>query len=138
MGDIEIPRDIRQYESKLIGPFTTRQAIFFCIAAGLTLFIYNNFKKYLDMDTLFGICFFLDGPILLFGFFNPYGMKMEKFLKTAFVSNVLAPKNRLYKSELYHKETMEPEEIQAEKERMKRYHKNRKKKMKDDELIAYR
>lgn len=137
MGDIEIPRDIRRYESKFIGPFTTRQAIFFAIAAGLVLLIFNSFKDYLNNDLLFGICFFAATPAILFGFLKPYGMTLEKFLRTAFICNILAPKNRLYRSEIMYDFKPLPEEMKEEDKRMQRYKKNKRHK-RDEELFAYK
>ena len=81
MIEIEIPQDISKYESKLIGPFTTRQTI--CVV-GLAVGCISSF-------------FAVSSPFALIGWYKPYGMHFEKFAKSVFVSLILAPAKRLYK-----------------------------------------
>lgn len=90
MLEAQIPKDIRKYETKLVGPFTTRQIIFVIIACVLAYITYI-FTKAPEGCVLVAI------PPVVFGYIKPYGMPLEKFIKTAFISNVLSPKNRLYK-----------------------------------------
>lgn len=137
MGDIEIPRDIRQYESKLIGPFTTRQTIFIVIAAGVSILLFNLLRGHASQDLLFGVCFFAASPAVLFGFYKPYGMTMERFIMTAFTSNILAPKNRLYKSENMLLISPIGEDADEKAKRMKTYKRNKHKKV-DEELRPFK
>ena len=109
MIEIEVNQDIREYKTKLIGPFTTRQVI--CLILGGTTVIgaYNLLQPYLTSDTTTFVCMILAVPfILMSGIFEPHGMKMEDFLKASFVSLVLSPTVRKYELEnSYNKQLME-------------------------------
>lgn len=98
--EIEIPKDITKYESKLIGPFTTRQTVCIVPAVALGIFAFVGLKNIIpSQDIRIGLVIISVLPFLLFGWYKPYGLPFEQFLKTAFISNVLAPKNRKYKTE---------------------------------------
>ena len=128
MIEIEVNQDIREYKTKLIGPFTTRQVI--CLILGGTTVIgaYNLLQPYLTSDTTTFVCMILAVPfILMSGIFEPHGMKMEDFLRASFVSLVLSPTVRKYELEnSYNKQLME--------ERKKK----KKKKIKKSKIKAYK
>lgn len=99
MIEIEIPKDIREYESKLIGPFTTRQLL---CGIGLVLSCYLSYKAAVSvLGDESSLKFFFPMicaiPFGLVGWVKPYGMHFEKFAKSVFVSLVLAPAKRFYK-----------------------------------------
>lgn len=98
MIEIEIPEDIRKYEAKFVGPFTLRQAV--CFAAGCVLAVptYLIISKFAPTDVAAFACIIVSAPFLVCGWVQPYGMTMEQFAKTAFVSNILAPTKRKYKT----------------------------------------
>lgn len=98
MIEIEIPKDIRKYESKFIGPFTLRQTICVGIAAACSITIYNTVGKLLIQDMRAPLCFIAAAPALLAGWYKPYGLPLEKFLKVIIVTMILAPTKRLYKT----------------------------------------
>lgn len=103
MIDIRIPKEVRQYEAKFVGPLTKRQTI--CAAIGLPICvgIYNVLKPYVSVDI---IGFFLLVPaaiILLFGWVKPYGMKFEQFFFSALRDNFIAPQKRVYVTVNQHK-----------------------------------
>lgn len=121
MIEIEVNQDIREYKTKLIGPFTTRQVI--CLILGGTTVIgaYNLLQPYLTSDTTTFVCMILAVPfILMSGIFEPHGMKMEDFLKVSFVSLVLSPTVRKYELEnSYNKQLMEERKKKKKKKRKK-------------------
>lgn len=99
MIEIEIPQDISKYESKLIGPFTTRQTI--CVAGLLV----GCISSFFAVSSVFGedsplrllVPMIIAIPFALIGWYKPYGMHFEKFVKSVFVSLILSPAKRLYK-----------------------------------------
>ena len=96
--EIQINKDIGKYEAKNVGPFTYRQALIVAAAAPVCIMIYARTSDFLPVDAA-GFLTFLPAIVAwLFGWCKPYGMPMEQFLKSAFVSNVLAPANRKYKT----------------------------------------
>ena len=121
MIEIEVNQDIREYKTKLIGPFTTRQVI--CLILGGTTVIgaYNLLQPYLTSDTTTFVCMILAVPfILMSGIFEPHGMKMEYFLLASFVSLVLSPTVRKYELEnSYNKQLMEERKKKKKKKRKK-------------------
>lgn len=121
MIEIEVNQDIREYKTKLIGPFTTRQVI--CLILGGTTVIgaYNLLQPYLTSDTTTFVCMILAVPfILMSGIFEPHGMKMEDFLKASFVSLVLSPTVRKYELEnSYNKQLMKERKKKKKKKRKK-------------------
>ena len=121
MIEIEVNQDIREYKTKLIGPFTTRQVI--CLILGGTTVIgaYNLLQPYLTSDTTTFVCMILAVPfILMSGIFEPHGMKMEDFLRASFVSLILSPTVRKYELEnSYNKQLMEERKKKKKKKRKK-------------------
>ena len=49
MLETQIPKDIRKYESKLVGPFTLRQLICFIIACLVAYIVFKITKPYLPV-----------------------------------------------------------------------------------------
>lgn len=101
MIEINIPRDIREYDSKLVGPFTTRQTVCLVvggIAAFVTYKLLGN-TAFIGSDVRLFVSGLIALPALLLGWLKPYGMKLEDFLKSVLVSNFFSPKKRLYKTE---------------------------------------
>lgn len=101
MIELEIPKDVRAYEAKLIGPFTTRQL--FC-AIGAALGFYGAYKaaeSILGEDSGLLLLFpiIVAVPFALIGWVKVYGLPFEKFAKSVFISMFLAPTKRLYKIE---------------------------------------
>ena len=101
MIELEIPKDIRAYEAKLIGPFTTRQL--FC-AIGGALGFYGSYKAAAavlgeDSSLIWLFPIIVAIPFALIGWVKLYGLTFEKFAKSVFVSMFLAPTKRLYKIE---------------------------------------
>lgn len=102
MIEIKIPKEINKYEAKFIGPFTLRQTIAVCLALPLCVIVFNVAKPYLGTDATGFLCIIPASLGYLFGWFRPYGMKFEKFLKSCFISAVLSPSKRKYKSKNYY------------------------------------
>lgn len=132
MIEIEIPKDIRQYEAKLIASFTTRQTICGSIAAIIgvgTFFLFD----FIPQDIRIFIVLVLVSPLLLCGWIKPYGMHFEKFIQSTIVTNVLAPTNRKYIT----KNMYDDIDMDAGKNKNKDKNKNKQKAPKSKEYIAY-
>ena len=120
MIEAQIPKDIRKYESKLVGPFTLRQLICFLIGCGCAFLGYKIIGPIFGSDNSVTVAFFLAIPAIAFGWVKPYGMTLEKFLQTALISNFIAPKHRKYKIKNAYKETAVKFHKQDKKEYKKR------------------
>lgn len=117
--EIKINKDVGSYTPKVIGPFTTRQAVCLLIGAPVCIAIYKYASAYLPADAVSFLLIIPAAITWLFGWVKPYGIPMEKFLKSTFVNLILAPGNRIYKTELQ-KEKLSPYSAQAELQKEKK------------------
>lgn len=92
--EIPIPKDIRDYEPKLVGPFTVRK-LGCTVIAGICSYVI-----YLFQQIILGIehpeavpCIIAAIPAASF-IFEPYGLKMENYLKAIKENGI--NKNRIY------------------------------------------
>ena len=98
MIEIRINREIGTYEPKIIGPFTLRQLICITCAAPVCLLIYNVCAPVITPDLAGFLCFIPAVIAYFFGWRKPYGMPTEKFLQSIFITTLMAPADRPYKS----------------------------------------
>ena len=98
MLEAPIPKDVRKYDAKLVGPFTTRQLICFLGGSALSYGIYKMIGHSMGSETVLMICSVFASPFIVMGWYKPYGMPFEKFFKSAFTSTILSPRNRKYKT----------------------------------------
>ena len=83
MIEVQVPKDVSGYESPLIGPLTSRQAI--CVAAAIAVeYVYytviNTLGLNLNTNTLICIGMVLAAPILYLAIGKPYGMRAETYI----------------------------------------------------------
>ena len=105
MIQIQIPKEIREYEPKFISIFTMRQAICVSLAACISVSLYVFvFSKILVSDMALFASAIPSIPLLLAGYFKMYGMPFEKFALQYVQDVMLSPKNRKYASQNFHEE----------------------------------
>ena len=98
MIEVEMTKDIRNYEPKLFGVVTVRQII--CLTIGVVLALpLIFFLPIEDITTKVMVAMIPLVPMIMFGWIKVYGMKLEKFLWQAIRSLVLTPSKRKYKTE---------------------------------------
>lgn len=138
MLEIPILKDIREYETKLVGPFTTRKLLCTIVAAGFGYASYAAQIYLIGMSKpLFPIIFTAAAIPLLFAT-KPYGLKFEVFLKTAFFCNYVCPKNRIFKTFNVYDKIIKEAEILNLKENKKKVKKKKIKNHKSKEFPAYK
>ena len=98
----KVPIEIGNYEAKVAGPLTMRQLLIFLMVSPFIFLIHTYATPIVGKNLSGYLLVFPAGIAFLFGWFKPYGMRFEKFAKTAFVSNILSPTKRLYKTENYY------------------------------------
>jgi len=114
MIEIRITNEIGSYEPKFIGPFTLRQVICLAVGAFFCYAIYIVTFPYLPFDVAGFLCCIPAAIAVLFGWVKPYGMRMEKFIKSVAVNILLAPTHRRYKTKNTHEQLLHAlEEQQA-------------------------
>ena len=97
MVEIRITRELGDFTPKFIGPFTLRQCICIFLGAIPCYLFYTQLKDYLPIDAIGFLCMIPAGIAAAFGWFKPYGMKMEIYLRSVFVTMFLAPATRRYR-----------------------------------------
>lgn len=107
MIEVKTPKNILVYKTRILGPLTVRQTICFAIVGLIDLIVYQTIVKgsQLPPEVIFYLFVFCDVPVLLFGYYEPMGMPLEKYLKFYIESSLIAPKYRkntnvIYKSEI--------------------------------------
>lgn len=97
MKVVEMNKDVRNYKDKLLGPLSTREVL--CLVCGLvTSYIVKSFffpeMSPLDekMAYLVILCML---PFGFIGWWKIYGMYIEQYLKSTFITS-LAPRKRVY------------------------------------------
>ena len=132
MIEIAITEDINKFEPTLIGPFTTRKTICGLAMAAVVYGTYMLEKAAGINDPLTRPFFIIPGLIpFLFGWWKPYGLKLEQFLGTAIRDNFIAPTKRKYVSEL----SEQAKEAKKKKEKTKKKKDNNKEKEKKEKAI---
>ena len=102
MIEMKIPKEISRYEAKAIGPFTLRQLVCLLIFVPIGGGLYYLTVPYVGTSTagFFVLPFGL--AAWAFGWYKPYGLKFEKYLKTVFINSFVAPTKRPYKTENFY------------------------------------
>lgn len=96
MIEVAVPNDICKYEAKLIGPLTTRETIALCLSGGISFGIYQLLGDAFTFETIGYIIIPLIAPILICGWYKPYGIPFEKFIWLVFRTMFLSPRIRKY------------------------------------------
>lgn len=124
MIEMEIPKDIRKYEAKLIGPLTLRQTI--CLILGCVVAIPAYFLfDFLPQDMRYIIVAVLATPFILVGWVKISGMTFELYAKQIWYSVVAAPPERKYETRNTYSDKTRKNDKLKDKERQEKY-KNRK------------
>lgn len=101
MVETNIPKDIRVYKTRVVGPLTLRQLICLCIAAALDGLLYLVFENLLHVPVRIFIflLIFMDIPVMAFSI-DVGGVPMEVYLKNTIIYTLLAPTKRKMSTEL--------------------------------------
>lgn len=107
MIEIEIPKDILRFKTKLIGPFTARQFVCVALGAAVTFPAYMILKEYFIRDVvLLGVMLIL-APFILCGFVTLYGLPFEKYAMIFIRNNFRAPTKRPYKTNNFYRDLID-------------------------------
>ena len=104
MLEIPILKEIRAYETKLVGPFSLRGLICMLVATAGAYGSYFIQTKLIGLSQPVGQLILIAAiPGVLFLVLKPYGLPLEKYLKSSFIDAFVAPKQRPYKQEICYK-----------------------------------
>lgn len=96
MIETKMPKDIRSYKTKLIGPFTMRQLACIAVMGVVDIILYSLVIKPFQLPTEFIIygLILIDVPIGAFGWIEPQGLPFERYLKDVLLRSFIAPAKR--------------------------------------------
>lgn len=123
----EIPKDISKYEPKFAGPFTIRNLVFGIPGIALAVGCHFLLRPFVPNDVNFFINILVCLPFILCGWVKPYGVPFEKYISIVFVSLVLAPKHRKYRTENLYSDLKESQQTDPAQKNKKKKRKKRKK-----------
>ena len=97
MIEIEMSRDIREFEPKIIGPLSIRQLI----TIGIAVIVAVPIIKFAPIEITYRVllAMFIAGPIGVCGFIKMYGDYLDVFLLKILVPFYMRPPKRPYKTE---------------------------------------
>jgi len=120
MLEIEMSRDIKDFQPKVAGPFTLRQIV--CLLLSLAYGVPLFFILSGDIVTRIMIALFAMVPVLLCGWFKVYDEPFEKFIKIIIYNKFVKPVKRKYKvnnefteTEVYYKKITRSKNIKEYK-----------------------
>lgn len=100
MIEAKVPKDIRKFKGKTIGPFSLRQTICVIVAAVFATAAYIIMKPYdLTSDTKMFIMFLCAMIPLIFSV-EKSGMPMEVYIKEVVYRNIVFPPKRVAKTDI--------------------------------------
>ena len=123
MIEIEMSKDIRDFEPKLIGPFTSRQMV--CIAVGVACGLpWVILPIPLMLKLVLAVVF--AAPGIACGYIKVYGIYAEKFFLNVMLPIYINPQKRKYKTENTYEYLIAPSEEELQ---LQEKEKNKKKKV---------
>lgn len=96
MLEIEMSKDIKNFEPKIVGPFTLRQIACIGISCAYGIPFYILFD--VEIVTRVMVTLAIMAPVILCGWLTIYNVHLEKFAKIIFVSKFVKPSKRKYKT----------------------------------------
>ena len=138
MIKVQMTDDIRKYETKIIGPFTGRQAT--CVGIGLVVGFVIASLIPTTWDNKLVIALFLAMPIWICGWIKVSDTPLEIFIIRIIYTFVLTPTKRKYKVKHWLKEDIEKYDKKVEKARLSKMSSSEQKKYKNkkaNKVIKY-
>lgn len=99
MVSMPVPKDIRNFQPKFIGPFSKRQFMSLVPAGIFTAFMIMVVGKIMPSELLYLIIAIVDIPIVACGFIDIQGVPLNVFLKESLLTKATFPTNRFYKTD---------------------------------------
>lgn len=96
MIETMVPKDVRKYETKILGPLTARNAIAVGVACLFDFILWKTIIGPLNVPPNFimYILILVDVPILAIGFIQMQGLPFEKYMKSYIRNVFIMPKKR--------------------------------------------
>lgn len=122
MIETKVPKDVRSYKTKILGPLTLRQVICVVVAGIFDIILYmiaTSMDMKLNAEMVIYSLIFLNLPIFAF-MLEVQGMTMEKYIKNVLLDSFLKPSKRKAENLLYENQKLKPLTKKELKEREKK------------------
>lgn len=127
MIEIEMNKDVRTFEPKIMGPFTRRQLLSLVIAAAYAGPIAILVPGDAMMKVLLGCILAI--PAILCGFIDVLGLPLLQFITYCVIPSLVNPKVRKFKSENIYEASLLEAEAQENRKKGKQKNAGRQKKV---------
>lgn len=110
MIETKVPKDVRSYKTKILGPLTLRQIICIVVAGIFDIILYmiaTSMNMKLNAEMVIYSLIFLNLPIFAF-MLEVQGMTMEKYIKNVLLDSFLKPSKRKAENLLYEDQKLKP------------------------------
>ena len=106
--EVKINKEIQSYSEAMFFGLSMRQCGFSLAAMLVAVGLYFLLKPYVGTETVSWMCILGAAPFAAMGFINYHGMTAEQVLWAWFKSEILCPKQLVFKSDSYYYEAMQP------------------------------
>ena len=96
MIEVKVPKEIRSYKEKIIGPFTLRQIVAGLITFPIVIPLFIYLMPKVGQQVASYISMALGGPLLLLGFYEKNGQPFEKYIQKILLYYFVLPQKRKY------------------------------------------
>jgi predicted acyltransferase len=95
--EVKINREIREFSESVFFGLSLRQCIFAVLACGIAVALYFALSSYLELEVLSWLCIISAAPFAALGFITYHGMAAEQIAWAWIKSEILTPKELLFK-----------------------------------------
>lgn len=100
--EVKINREIQDYSEQVYFGLSLRQFVFSVLACGVAVGLYFLLRPWFGLETLSWVCIVGAAPFAALGFFKWHGMTAEKVLIVYLKSELLMPKQLIFKAVNYY------------------------------------
>ena len=105
--EIRVNKEVRNYQESLFFGLSLRQLLFALLAVAVAVGTYFGLRPILGEGEIGWVCILAAFPFAMGGFFQYNGMNLEQFLAAFIRSELLCPKQLVFKSENLYADIME-------------------------------
>ena len=119
--EVKINREIRNYTESMFFGLSLRQFLFSVLGCAVAVLLYFLVSSYAGTETVSWVCMLGAAPFAALGFITYNGMTAEKFIWAWLKSEIIEPKQVIFKSEPTYYKALKENIEKKEKEVFERY-----------------
>ena len=119
--EVKINREIRNYTESMFFGLSLRQFLFSVLGCAVAVLLYFLVRPYAGTETVSWVCILGAAPFAALGFITYNGMTAEKFICAWLKSEIIEPKQVVFRSEPTYYKALKENIEKNEKEEFNRY-----------------